>query len=295
MTHVDSDESPGAERNSVLERVRLRAASLSKSERRVAEVVLDSPSAAVHRTMANLAATAGVSEPTVMRFCTSVGCESYQDFRIQLAQAVALGVPLTHSAIALTDTSVTVAEKIFDHSISSLDRARRHLDAVAVEQAVIAILQCSNILFVGFGASGIIAQDAEQKWPLFGVPCQAPQDFHQQFIAATLATDKTVVVAISNTGSTRETVMIGREAKASGATVIAITGSEGPLADIATIALFARTFENTDVYTPSTSRLAGLVLVDVLATSVAMRRSETHQKQLRAMKASLAAMRREED
>ncbi|GAA5210645.1 SIS domain-containing protein [Microbacterium kyungheense] len=277
--------------DTLLERITRQLPHLRRSEQRVAAIVLDNPVGAVHFTMAGLAEAAEVSEPTVMRFCASVGCEGFQDFKIQLAQTLALGLPVTHSSISAEDSSADLAEKIFDHTISSLDRARRTLDADAVEHAITALLGSSDILFVGFGASGIIAQDAQQKFPLFGVPCQAPEDFHQQFIAATMSGPRSVTVAISNTGHTEQTLIVAEAAKKAGATVISLTGRTSPLSELADIALVARTFEDTDVYTPSTSRLAGLVVVDVLATGVALRRTPEHTAAVRRMKSELASMR----
>ena len=283
----------GAEESTdtLLERITRQLPHLRRSEQRVAAIVLDNPVGAVQFTMAGLAEAAEVSEPTVMRFCASVGCEGFQDFKIQLAQTLALGLPVTHSSISAEDSSADLAEKIFDHTISSLDRARRTLDSGAVEDAVTALLDATDILFVGFGASGIIAQDAQQKFPLFGVPCQAPEDFHQQFIAATMSGPRSVTVAISNTGHTEQTLIVAEAAKKAGATVISLTGRTSPLSELADIALVARTFEDTDVYTPSTSRLAGLVVVDVLATGVALRRSPEHTAAIRRMKSELASMR----
>ncbi len=277
--------------DTLLERITRQLPNLRRSEQRVAAIVLDNPVGAVNFTMAGLAEAAEVSEPTVMRFCASVGCEGFQDFRIQLAQTLALGLPVTHSSITTGDSSADLAEKIFDHTISSLDRARRTLAADAVEEAVSLLLDASDILFVGFGASGIIAQDAQQKFPLFGVPCQAPEDFHQQFIAATMSGPRSVTVAISNTGHTEQTLIVAEAARKAGASVISITGRHSPLSDLATVPLVVRTFEDTDVYTPSTSRLAGLVVIDILATGVALRRSPEHTDAIRRMKSELASMR----
>ncbi|QJU55740.1 SIS domain-containing protein [Herbiconiux sp. KACC 21604] len=277
--------------DTLLERITRQLPELRRSEAKVAQLVLGDPNGALQYTMAGLAEAAEVSEPTVMRFCSSIGCEGFQDFKIQLAQTLALGLPVTHSAIAPTDSSADLAEKIFDHTISSLDRARRNLDPAAIEKATATLLDASDILFVGFGASGIIAKDAQQKFPLFGVPCQAPEDFHQQFIAATMSGPKSVVVAISNTGHTEQTLTVADAAKRAGARVISLTGRPSALSELADVPLVVRTFEDTDVYTPSTSRIAGLVVVDVLATAVALRRPPEHNAAVRRMKSELARMR----
>jgi len=259
--------------------------------RRVALAVLADPATAISYTMAELARASDVSEPTVMRFCAAVGCASFLSFRLELAQSVALSMPPTHMAITKSDGIGDLAGKIVDQTISTLDRMRRGLDVSMLDQAVSALLQADEVIFVGFGASGIIAQDAQQKFPLFGISCQAPADLHQQFIAAAMSTRRTVLFAISNTGHTADVLRVAREAKRSGATVIGMAGQEGPLHALADIPLLVRTYEDTDFYTPTMSRLAGLVVIDILATAVAVGRSPEHLERVRAMKIRLAEMR----
>jgi RpiR family transcriptional regulator, carbohydrate utilization regulator len=293
MTETPTESDPFARPSGspILERISALLPSLRRSDRKVAEAVLDNPREVVHCTMAQLAALAGVSEPTVMRFCNAVGTDGFQSFRLELAQTVALGLPPTHSAIAISDPPELLVSKVFDHTITSLDRARRSLDPVRVLDAINAILNASSVFFMGYGASGIVAQDAQQKFPLFGIPCEAYVDSHQQFIAASMSGPDSVCVAISNTGRTVGILQAVEVALERGCTVIGLSGERGPLLDMASIPLLAATFEDTDVYTPSTSRLAALAVVDILATGVAMRRSNEHLTALRQMKVGLTSMR----
>lgn len=276
----------------LLQRLATITPSLRRSERKVADMVAADPGFFMHSTMAAVAEAAGVSEPTVMRFCTGLGFDGFQSFKIALAQALALGIPVTHSAIDDDDTVAELVTKIFDHTLTSLDRARRSVDTKAIEAAVAAILGARELLFVGFGASGIIATDAAQKFSLFGVPCMAPADAHQQFMAASMSGPDSVLVAISNTGRTHSVLQVAEQARRSGARVIAITGEpDGPLASGSDITIVAKTFDDTDVYTPTVSRLAGLVIIDILATSVASKRGSDHLRRVRAMKDGLASFR----
>lgn len=275
----------------LIERLGELSATLRPSERKVADLVLSDPASAMRLGMAALAATAGVSEPTVMRFCTALGFDGFQSFRLALAQALAVGLPVTHSAIRVDDSTQAMAVKIFDHTLSSLDRARRALDVDAVAAAVEMLLGATDVVFVGLGASGIIAQDALQQAVLFGVPCAAPVDLHQQFMTVSMSGPGTVVVAVSNTGRSTSTLDIAAEGKARGAGVIGVAGGPSPLIDLADVGVVLRTFEDTDIYTPTVSRLAGLVLIDVLSTAVAVRRGEGHIERLGEMKESLARFR----
>lgn len=277
----------------LLERLRDEMDGLRNSERKVAEVVVLDPAFAVNATMAGVAAAAGVSEPTVMRFCNRLGFAGFQQFRISLAQTLAVGLPATLSAIGPTDSIDELTTKIFDHTMSSLDRARRYLDSSQVEKAVEAILASESVDLAGLGASGVIALDVQQKAALFGIPCTAPPDPHQQYMAAAMAGPKTVTIVISNTGRTDPLVHVARTARGNGATVIAMTGSEdAPLLEHCDIPIVVRTIEDTDVHTPTVSRLAGLVVVDILATAVALRRGPAHLERLSAMKDGLTRFRR---
>lgn len=279
--------------DSLMERLADPNGRLRPSEQKVADTVLADPGAAVRSSMAHLTAKAGVSEPTVMRFSAALGFDGFQSFKLALAEALAIGIPLTYanSAIGAHDPVDTMAIKIFDHTVSGLDRARRALDTHAVTEAVNVLLSANSVLFIGLGASGIVAQDALQKAELFGVPCAAPIDHHQQFMAASMLSRGDVVVAISNTGRTRTILKIAEHAKAKGATLIAIVGGPSPLMDLADVPLILPTFEDTDMHTPTVSRLAGLVLVDVLATAIAIRRGPAHLERLREMKEDLASFR----
>jgi RpiR family carbohydrate utilization transcriptional regulator len=275
----------------LLETISARRRFLRASEQKVAELILVDPVRAIDFNMAGLADAAGVSEPTVMRFCSAIGFDGFRSFKVALVQAIALGLPLTISAIHLDDTSANLTEKVFSHAISSLDRARRLLNSAAIEDAIKMMAGASELIFAGAGASGIVALDAQQKFPLFNKPCQAPQDFHQQFIAASMSTPRTVTIVISNTGSTSTMVSVAKAAKDAGGQVIAITGEAGLLSELADLEIRVSTFEDTDFYTPSVSRLAGLVIIDILATGVALRSGHETLDRVRVMKRNLAEMR----
>lgn len=278
-------------RQNVLDTIRGARSGLRKSERKVADLVLADPGRVLGATLAEAAHGAGVSQPTVIRFCVAVGCQGFHDFRLRLAHSLALGTPATHSVLLATDPPEAVVGKIFDYTMTSLDWARQHLDLAAVGEAAAILEAATAIEFFGFGASGIVARDAQQKFPLFGVPCGAQTDAHQQTMAASMMRPGDVAVAISNTGRTRSILDIAVIARESGAKVIGITGSNSPLVPLCDVALVVETLDNTDIYTPTISRIAALVVVDVLSTGVALRRDGDHHRRFRAMKDRLGGLR----
>ncbi|MBZ9602071.1 SIS domain-containing protein [Phyllobacterium chamaecytisi] len=276
----------------IIEIIRAMRAGLRKSDRKVADVVLKDPQRILKATVGETATLAEVSQPTVLRFAMAIGCKGFQDFKIRLAQSLAFGTPATHSVLLDTDDPETVAEKIFEYTMTSLDWARSHLDRTALRKAIDILAQARTIEFFGFGASGIVARDAQQKFPLFGVPCGAQLDSHQQIMIASMMKQGDVAFVISNTGTTRSIIEIARIARANGAAVICLTGSDSPLASYCDVALIVETLENTNMYTPTISRIAALVVIDILSTSVAMRRPLEDQARIHNMKRQLSDMRK---
>ena len=274
-----------------LEMVRTALPALRKSDTKVANLVLADPFRILETSVAEAATLAGVSQPTVIRFCVAVGFSGYQEFKLRLAQSLALGRAATHSVISETDTLGGVADKIFEYTMTSLDWARQHLDREALGLAVDMLAQAASIEFFGFGASAIVAEDAQQKFPLFGVPCRAQSDSHQQIMTASMMRPGDVVVVISNTGRTRQIVEAAQVARENGGKVLGIVGADGPVGAACDVALIVETLDNTNVYTPTTSRIAALVLIDILSTAVALRRERGHMGRLDRMKRRLNAFR----
>jgi RpiR family carbohydrate utilization transcriptional regulator len=286
-----SDRPPPRSARNILEVVRTAHGGLRKSERKVADLVLVDAPRLLHATLAETASLAGVSQPTVIRFCVAVGCSGFQELKLRLAHSLALGTPATHSVLLGSDPPEAVVEKIFDYTITSLDWARHHLDKAALAVAIRILEGARSIEFFGFGASGIVAQDAQQKFPLFGVPCGAQPDSHQQVMAASMMREGDVAVVISNTGRTSSILEVARTAREAGATVIGLTGSSSPLIAECDVALIIETLDNTDIYTPTISRIAALTVIDVLSTAVALRRDAVHHARFQRMKHRLKNLR----
>jgi RpiR family carbohydrate utilization transcriptional regulator len=271
----------------MLSRIETVRPSLRKSERRVADLVLAKPNSAVSLSIGAVADQAGVSQPTVARFCRALGCAGFKDFKLRLAQSLASGVPYVHSDVRPNDPIADVAVKIFDRSIATLIRVRNQIDPATAERAIGILAHARKIEFYGLGNSGITAEDAQHKFFRLGVHTVSYSDPHIHGMAATMLKPGDAVVAISGTGRTIDLLRTVELARASGADVVGITASGSPLAKLCTATLFADVDEDPDVYSPMTSRIAHLVIVDVLAVGLALKRGPALLEQLEKTKRSL--------
>ncbi|HEY9546205.1 MAG TPA: SIS domain-containing protein [Solimonas sp.] len=277
----------GSPASSLLARISASLDALRKSERAVADFVLAHPDQVLQLSIAELADHAGVSQPTVARFASALGFSGYREFKLRLAQSLAAGVPFIHQDVRADDPLDRVSAKVFDRTIGSLLDVRNHLDSAQLAHAVKLLAKARRINFYGVGNSGIVALDGQHKFFRYGMPVASYLDSHALSIAATVLGRGDVIVAISATGRTTDMLSATEMAIASGATVIAITASGSPLARLAHVLLAADVPEDPDVYTPMTSRLAHLAIVDVLAVAVALTMGPSLLKQLERGKQAL--------
>lgn len=270
----------------LLDSIRTQIELLSKSEKKVAEAVLNDPDLAISGNITALAKNAAVSEPTVVRFCRALGYDGWQEFKLKLAQGLALAVPGLDELPAQDDLATDLVNKICSRSINTLLDLRNNLDADAIQRALDVLTRANKIEFYGQGTSGIVAADAQHKFFRSGVPTVAYSDPHIHSIAASLLKKGDAVVAISQRGNSPALLRSVQLARNMEADVIALTPSGSPLAELATVLVPIDLSVNTDPYTPISARLAHLVVIDILAVGLALKRGpEFRNKMQNAQKA----------
>ena len=280
----------------MLDRIKASLPSLAPAEQRVAKLVLADPRAFANLPITELADRAHVSKPTVVRFCRSVGYDGLSDFKLKLAGSVSEGVPFVHRSVDVDDKTSDVLVKVIDNTVAAFLKYRNDASSFAIEKATDALAAAEangkRIEFFGVGNSGIVAQDAQHKFFRLGVNTVAYSDGHMQVMSATLLMAGDCVVVISNSGRTRDLIDACDIARKNGATTIVITASGSPLANLAKdaghIHLAADHPEGYDRYSPMVSRLLHLMIIDILATCLALRIGGKLQPMLKEMKNNLS-------
>jgi RpiR family transcriptional regulator, carbohydrate utilization regulator len=280
----------------MLDRIKASLPSLAPAEQRVGKLCLADPRAFAKLPVSELADRAHVSKPTVVRFCRSVGYDGLSDFKLKLAGTVNEGVPFIHRSVDTDDKVGDVMVKVIDNTVAAFLKYRNDASTMAIDKAVTALVDAysagKQIQFFGVGNSGIVAQDAQHKFFRLGINTTAYSDGHMQVMSASILGPGDCVVVISNSGRTRDLMDACDIARKNGATTIVLTASGSPLASAGHIHLSADHPEGFDRYSPMVSRLLHLMIIDILATCVALRiGSGKLQPLLREMKNNLRSKR----
>ena len=279
----------------ILKEIASARSSLRKSEIKVADFVLAEPEQVMHMRIVDLAQEAQVSEPTIVRFCRAIGCNGFQEFKVRIAQETAVANNLGQFAIAEDDSIDDICTKIADTTIQRLYQVKSQLLPAQVAEAAQAMSSAMRVEFYGFGASGAVATDAQHKFFRLQVATAAYSDPHMQSMSAVTLGDRDVVVAISQSGRTLDLMHSIKLAQQHGAVVVSLAPQNTPVSNAADLPIHINIEEDTDQFTPMTSRIAHLMVIDMLAVAVTQRRGPDFANHLNAIKQSIRSLRSESD
>jgi DNA-binding MurR/RpiR family transcriptional regulator len=259
---------------------------LSATERRVADAILDDLIWSAGATVDQLAAKAGVSIATISRFARTVDCEDTRDLKMKLAQASTVGSRFLDPGAPPEES--TFYTRIYADIESTL---RSHLPLFTeslVGQATSIVHGARMVYVFGLGGtSAMLAQEAQARLVRLGYPIAAYSDaVLLRMVAATLG-ERDAVLMLSTSGLTPEILGAARIARQYHARIVAITDAASELAQMADVVLPIRTAETDFIYKPSASRYAMMLAVDLLATELAMLRQDDNRERLRRIKLAL--------
>lgn len=273
------------------ERIQNASVRMRKSEKKVADYVLTNLSDVINMRIVDLAAQADVSEPTVVRFCRAVGCDGFQDFKLALAQQLASSPGFGRVAVTDEDSVAEFSRKVFDSTIDTLLKVRDSISTVNIRRAITALTDANRVEFYGHGASAAVAADAQHRFFRLQLATAAYSDTHIQKMSALSLSKGDVVVAISQSGRTQSLLDTIELVKDMDAIVIGMAPSNTPIAEAATIPICIDVDEEFEIYTPLSSRIAHLAVIDVLAVGVAQRKGPRLQGHLYRLRAGMQSLR----
>lgn len=269
----------GSQRPDMLTAIRTKLPTLSKSQQRIGDYILNHPREVIYFSITELAEKTGVGEATISRFCWILGLHGFQELKLSLAQDNAFfdGIQkVNHEETQVSDLTSVIAQRISRVVESTI----QSIDETVVDKACGLLASARKIDFYGVGTSGVMAIDASQMFLGIGKNTTAYTDPHIQVMSAALLTDKDVAVAFSHSGSTKDTVTALRRAKESGAHTISITSyARSPITQVSDLVLLA-SFGEKVVVTSVYSKIGEMVVLERLYAGCVLKMKEEAQKAL---------------
>jgi len=215
---------------------------LPGSIKQVADFLLSEGTGIEQLTMAEIAARAFTSKPTLVRFAKQAGYAGWKDYRrdfltamqqveAQRAQRVSVDVNYPFEPGASSEAVVDSLQRIHQLALSQLEEA---LDHQALDHAAEAVLQAHDVAFMGAMQNLQRGKVFASNLGLMGILCRSPLGEEWAAVANHFTQGDCVVVASYSGGLEHLPMEFVPLLKERGVTIIAITNSErSPLGSIA--------------------------------------------------------------
>ena len=254
---------------SILKALSAQLESLTAADRQIAQFIIDHPNEMLAMSSAALAEATGRSQSSVVKFSQKLGYGGYQQLKLAVNKAKALewqapgGV--IHGTIDASDSYMTILQKLIGSKLLSMRETSSANNEHTIDAALDALGNARKIQLAGVGASSLVARDFSYKLLKLGRSVLMDSDSHIQLVNAAALNEGDVLLALSYSGRSLETLRIAEQAKGRGARLISVTGLQpNPLLDLADIHLFTVADEERVRSSAITSRDAQLMLMDML-------------------------------
>jgi DNA-binding MurR/RpiR family transcriptional regulator len=258
------------------------------ARRVILDHILEDPDRVLEESFEQLAERSGSSVPTIMRTCRDLGFAGLREFKLALAQELALGGSPLHRRVNIEDAADDVVAKIARSAAASVAGVRTQLDMATLSAAVDAIATARHIDVYGAGnTSWFMAMDLQARLFRLGLSAAAWSDYHLQQVAAGAQKPGGVVIAITHVGGMPSLIDAVDIARAQGAKAIAITRPGTPLAERADLLLALSVPDDAVMHVGIDAYLVHLTLIEILTVLVAQRVGTPAVQRLRGVRDAL--------
>ena len=263
------------EKNNIISYMKTMYNKFSKSQKRIADFILNHYDKAAYMTAAKLGEEVGVSESTVVRFASELGHDGYPDFQRELREIIknkltsVQRMEITSSKFADKDILTTVLT-------SDIEKLRQTLECVRPEDftaCIDTVMNARRVYIIGARTCFSIASFLAFYLNLMSIDARlittnsASETFEQIFAVS----KEDAVIAISYPRYSRRTLNAVKYSHDRGSKIIAITDSENsPIVKYSDQTLIARSDTSNFV----DSLVAPLSIINALIVALVMRNRE---------------------
>jgi DNA-binding MurR/RpiR family transcriptional regulator len=240
------------------------------ARREVLTLILSDPERTLAEGFEALAQRSGSSVPTILRTVRDLGFAGLREFKLALAQALAVSGSPLHRRVGLHDDTGQVMAKVVRSAAAAVNGVLATLSASALDAAAAAIAQAPRVDCWSVGAtSSFMANDLQARLFRLGLVANSYQDAHLQLVSAASQAPGGVVLAISHVGGMPSLIEAVQVARAQGATVIALTQAGTTLARQAHTVLAIQVPDDPVMHVGTEAYLAHLTVIEMLHVRVA--------------------------
>ena len=239
---------------------------LSNAERKIASAILADPKRFITYSMTELSEIADVSHGSIINFSNKFSGGGFPNLKLQIAASIS-GYEQSFSVATGANGIKDVLEKTIQNNVNALKNTLSMSDEETLKKAADRILGAKKIEIFGIYRSAIVASNLHFQLLQLGIPASFVSDVLSNSISASMLDPDCLVIAISNSGKTKDIIDAVRVAKDRGVPIVGITSNKhSPLAKLSDETLIAASCGSTVSGSETEVQISQLIITDALCT-----------------------------
>ena len=211
---------------SVLDTIHILYDSFFEQEKKIANYIIQHHRDVVNMTIGELAEACGTSVATISRFCRKCEVDGFHHLKISLAKEIVEGSSST--PVSNTISKDDIGQSLQNILANKIDEMRQTVSLINEDDFVAildAIQEAGIVQLVAVGNTIPVAIDGAYKFSEIGIKAVSGTIWETQLAFSLSLRQGDVLIAISNSGESRQILKMVEETKKSAVTTVAITNN----------------------------------------------------------------------
>lgn len=244
--------------------------SLSKTEQKIHEYILENHSQVVYDSISNIAKKLMVGEASLVRYYKKLGYSTFNHFKMEVYNAI-------ESLRVKRD--LPFIDNITKNMIDVINKTKQCIDMLEIKKATDILISSRHVFIAGMGISHTSALDTFSKLLRVGIPASVISDSHFAYMYSSVLEDNNCAILYSFSGETQEMIKIANICKERNIKIIVISNYiNSTLHELADVFLKTNGFDNDINGGFFCSKISQLYISDILVTNIALANVEKTKK-----------------
>lgn len=214
--------------------------SLSNTERKIADAILNDPQGFITLSMTQLSKLAGVSQGSINNFSKKYSGGGFPTLKLKIAGELSSGKLIPFSNINNDDSARETLSKNIKNATAAFNNTLLSNTDERLISVAQRILKAKKVEIYGIFRSASIATDMYYQLLTLGIPANFVGDVLTCAVSASMLDSESLVIAVSSSGKTKDIIDAVKSAKAHNVPVVCITGNKNsPLSKLSDEVLIA--------------------------------------------------------
>lgn len=258
---------------------------LTKVERKIADLILENPAEFIKYSMAELAEKAEVSQGSIINFSKRYANGGFPELKLQISACFGALGERDINVVREGDSLKDALAKNIESLKGAYAITQEINDESTLKDVTEMILNAKKVEIYGIFRSGAVATDFCYQLLQLGIPASFVSDILTCSISAGMLDEKSLVIAISSSGKTKDIIDAVRNAKANNVPIVSLTSNiNSPLAKLSDKVLIAAASGNGICNGSTEVRSSQLLMTDTICSYIRSKMGSEEEKRYSELK-----------